>query len=397
MMPRELVSIVVPTLNEAENLPLLVPRIAAAMATRAYEIVIVDDSSRDGTRDVCARLAERFPLRLIVRRRENGLSGAVLCGLREARGDLLVVMDADLQHPPETIGDLVEPLITGDADFTIGSRYAAGGTTQREWTLLRRLNSKAATLLARPFAGDTHDPMSGFFALRRDTFLRARRLTPLGYKIGLELMCKCGVERPREVPIHFGTRHAGRSKLNVSQQFKYLEHLSRLYDFFFPRMSPIVKFLIATASGWLVGFGVYLLALSKGRSEGLVAPPPAVVAAYGAAIIATAAFHLRYTRTQREFLIRPHPWRDFAVISLCEWIAAAGTAIFCSLRLLRVTSVEVFVYSFGAATLTRYVLRKEFLQDLPCLRNGIRLDEVQPRRGAPHAGDADLRRRRDAA
>ena len=110
--------------------------------------------------------------------------------------------------------------------------------------------------------------MSGFFALRRETFRRARYLTPVGYKIGLELMCKCGVERPCEVPIHFGSRYAGRSKLGMGQQFKYLEHLSRLYDFFFPRLSPIVKFFVATASAWLVGFAVYLLALAKGRWRG---------------------------------------------------------------------------------------------------------------------------------
>ena len=101
------------------------------MGARAFEIIVVDDSSEDGTRAVCARLAERFPLRLIVRVRENGLSGAVLCGLREARGELLVVMDADLQHPPENISDLLIPLERDEADFAIGSRYAAGGSLGR--------------------------------------------------------------------------------------------------------------------------------------------------------------------------------------------------------------------------------------------------------------------------
>jgi dolichol-phosphate mannosyltransferase len=302
-------------------------------------------------------------------------------------------MDADLQHPPERISDLLAPLETGESDFTLGSRYAAGGSTQSTWSIFRRLNSKAATLLARPFAGDTRDPMSGFFALRRETFQRARHLTPLGYKIGLELICKCSVQRPLEIPIHFATRHAGRSKLNVRQQFKYLEHLSRLYDFFFPRSAPVIKFLIATACAWIVGFAVYLVALAKSRADGFVAPPPAIAVAYAAAIITTAVFHLRYTRTQREFLIRPHSWRDFAMISLCEWASAAATAIFCSHRIRQISPLELFIFSFLAATLTRYVLRTGFLHDLRGLRKQVHRDNVQPANTAA----ADLRRARDAA
>jgi dolichol-phosphate mannosyltransferase len=396
------VSIIVPTLNEAENLPTLVTRIDAAMSGWTYEVLILDDSSADRTPDVGAELSRRFPVKLIVRRPKDGLSGAVLEGLRAAAGELLVVMDADLQHPPEQIPELLRPLEENAADFVVGSRYTPGGTTRTEWSFLRRVNSRAATLLARPFAGETHDPMSGFFALRRETLRRARHLTPLGYKIGLELMCKCGVERPVEVPIHFGTRHAGRSKLNVKQQFKYLEHLSRLYDFFFPRVSPMVKFIVATASAWLVGFAVYLIALAKSHADGLVAPPPAVAIGYAAAIITTAAFHLRYTRTQRQFLIRPRPWRDFAVISLCEWATAAGAAVFCSRRVFQITALELFVYCFGAATVTRYVLRKEFLQDLRGLRKEIRLEEMRPHRPAVAAATAaeqgaDLRGARDAA
>ena len=133
---------------------------------------------------------------------------------------------------------------------------------------------------------------------------------------------------------------------------------------------------MSTACAGLVGFSVYLLALGKGPSEGLIAPPPAIAIAYAAAIIATAVFHLRYTRTQRQFLIRPRPWRDFAVISLCEWTTASATAIFCSRRVIQITALELFCYCFLAATITRYVLRKEFLQDIRGLRKGIHLDRV---------------------
>ena len=374
-------------------MPLLAPRIAAAVGGRAYEILIVDDSSEDGTVAVCEELRKRFPLRLISRRPRNGLSGAVLDGMRDAAGEYLVVMDADLQHPPERICDLIVALERDETDFAIGSRYVAGGTAGERWSIFRRVNSSLATLLARPFAGRTRDPMSGFFALRRETFERGRNLTPLGYKIGLELMCKCGVQRPLEIPIHFGARHAGRSKLNLKQQFKYLEHLSRLYDFFFPRLSPVIKFITATGAAWLVGFAVYLIALLKSPAEGLVAPPPAVAIAYAAAIITTAAFHLRYTRTQREFLVRPRPWRDFAVISLCEWTTAAAAAIFCSRRIMHITPLELFVYCFLAATLTRYILRKELLQDI----RGIRRDLPQDRGEASRSKGSDLRHLRDAA
>ncbi|MDB5297405.1 MAG: Dolichyl-phosphate beta-D-mannosyltransferase, partial [Phycisphaerales bacterium] len=207
------VSVIVPALNEAKNLPELARRVDAALAGRAYELIVVDDGSRDGTVPVCVDLADRYPLTLIVRGRpDDGLSGAVLRGFAAARGRTLVVMDADLQHPPERLPDLIAAVEPGPggaapaADFAIGSRYVPGGSTAERWGPFRKLNSWVATLLARPFAGRTRDPMSGFFALRRSTFDRGERLTPLGYKIGLELMCKCRVTAVAEVPIHFDMR-----------------------------------------------------------------------------------------------------------------------------------------------------------------------------------------------
>lgn len=371
------VSIIVPTLNEAENLPLLVPRIAAAMGLRPYEIVVVDDSSRDDTRAVCARLSRGYPLRLHVRESpRDGLGGAVLAGFALARGDVLVVMDADLQHPPESLPALIAPLDSGDAaggcDFVVGSRHAPGGTVTERWGVLRRINSRVATWLARPFAGPRNsDPMSGFFALRRSTLRRARRLTPLGYKIGLELMCKCAPGRVVEVPIHFGLRARGKSKLTLRQQFKYLEHLSRLYDFSFPRLSPVVKFCIATACSWFTGFALFL-ALSR---TGMV-PMPAASLSYAGAIVTTAVFHLRYTRTQREFLPTKTPWRDFLTTCLAEWTACALTATWIANRAREIDALEVFVLTYGAATVMRYVLRKELFLDVRGLRRDLRSAEL---------------------
>lgn len=247
------VSVIVPALNEAENLPQLARRIRKALAGRSYELIIVDDDSSDGTPAVCQELARRHPIRLIVRHRAaDGLGGAVLHGMAVARGQWLVVMDADLQHPPEAIPYLLAPLKNDEADFVLGSRYIAGGTTAEGWGSVRRLNSRVATLLARPFAGRTKDPMSGFFALRRDTYRSARRLTPLGYKIALELMCKCRVKRIAEVPIHFARRHAGESKLNLKQQLRYVRHLARLYAFAFPRATIFLKAIAGGAAGFAI-------------------------------------------------------------------------------------------------------------------------------------------------
>ena len=366
------ISVIVPALNEAGNLPELLRRVDAGLAGRRYEVLVIDDGSRDGTDDVCADLARRYPLSLHVRTEpDGGLSGAVLFGMNLARGEVLVVMDADLQHPPEELPNLIERLEGGGAEFVIGSRHADGGSTAERWGAFRRINSKVATALARPFAGDTLDPMSGYFALRRQTYQRAKRLTPLGYKVGLELMCKCRVERVAEVPIHFSTRNHGRSKLTVAQQFKYLEHLSRLYDFCYPRLSPVVKFLVVIGYGWFVALGLFGLMILAGLKPFVAAP-----IAYAATVFTTAVFHIRYVRAQRRFLVTRRPWRDFAVVSAAEWAACALTAFWMAGRLRETNNLEVFLVTFGVATATRYVLRKEFMLDIRGLRRAFRADDL---------------------
>jgi dolichol-phosphate mannosyltransferase len=371
-MPTQ-ISIVIPALNEAENLPELARLIHEAMAGRDYETIVVDDNSPDGTPAVAARLAEQYPLRLIVRTHpKDGLSGAVLHGIAEARGEYLVVMDADLQHPPAKIPELLAPLERGEAEFVMGSRYMPGGSLGERWGVLRKINSRIATILARPFAGRTTDPMSGFFALKRSTYARAQRLTPLGYKIALELMCKSRVAHVAEVPIHFAERTRGASKLTPKEQFRYLEHLSRLYDFTFPRLSPVIKFLIVLAVSWLVGFAIFFSLTSAGA----VRPVIAVGVAYLFAIAVTAVFHLRYVRTQREFIIRPRPWLDFALISAAELIVCVAVAQWVASRVAGLTRFDLFVIPFLLATVVRYVLRKELLQDVRGLRKEVRKDEL---------------------
>jgi dolichol-phosphate mannosyltransferase len=227
-----LTSIVVPTFREAESLPELIDRVGKlrAAGTSIVELLIVDDDSQDGTEELMHSRPEPW-VRLMVRKRERGLSQAVLAGLRQAKGDILVVMDADLSHPPEVIPTMLAAINAG-ADFVLGSRYIEGGTTADTWGLFRFINSRVATYLARPLTRIT-DPMSGFFALPRAVFERAENPDPVGYKIGLELLVRCRCEHVKEVPIHFANRLRGTSKLTLTQQLLYLKHLARLYRFKF--------------------------------------------------------------------------------------------------------------------------------------------------------------------
>jgi dolichol-phosphate mannosyltransferase len=226
------VSIIVPTINEGDNLPALVKRISTSMTGYHYEVLIIDDGSVDDTADVCRRLGHLYPLVLHTRSAPvGGLSGAVLYGFARARGEILVVMDADLQHPPEALPRVITPLIAGECDIAVGSRRAPGARVSAQWGPLRRINSEIARLLAAPLAGSIRDPMSGFFALRRATWRDGADIDPLGYKICLELICKCPVQRILEIPIEFAERAHGHSKLTILQQFHYIRHLRRLYTF----------------------------------------------------------------------------------------------------------------------------------------------------------------------
>jgi dolichol-phosphate mannosyltransferase len=224
------VTVVIPTYHERENLSHLLPALFATLddAGLQPEVVVVDDNSRDGTDELCQRLAANHPLRLIIRRNERGLATAVLRGLHAARGSVCVVMDADFSHPPAAVPALVEAACSPDCDMAIGSRYVAGGEVDQHWSRFRRLNSRVASLLARGLT-PVADPMSGFFALRADVLSRAPVLRPLGYKIALELLVRCDCRNVAELPIHFQDRAAGESKLSLGQQWLYLRHLARLY------------------------------------------------------------------------------------------------------------------------------------------------------------------------
>lgn len=224
------VTVVVPTFREAANLPALVARLDAVRRSAGLrlQVLLMDDDSRDGSADVVAGLGHPW-VQLVTRLTDRGLSQAVIDGLGRSTEPVIVVMDADLSHPPEKIPELLAALDAG-ADFVIGSRYVGDASIDTEWTLFRRVNSLAATALARPFTA-AKDPLSGFFAFRRAALANAAPLNPTGYKIGLELIVKCGFRRVREVPIHFAERAAGESKLTLRQQMLYIKHIGRLAAF----------------------------------------------------------------------------------------------------------------------------------------------------------------------
>jgi dolichol-phosphate mannosyltransferase len=257
------VSVVVPTYREAENLPELIERLAEvrAHARLDLELVIIDDDSRDGTADAVA-MARQDWVRLVVRTGERGLSTAVIKGFSLATKEYIVVMDADLSHPPEVIPRMLERLLAG-ADFVVGSRYTQGGQTAGDWGILRWMNSRGATLLARPFTS-IQDPMSGFFAFRRAALENAAHLNPVGYKIGLELLVKGRFTRVEEVPIYFADRARGESKLTWREHWRYLKHLRRLAEFKYGNAAHFIEFAIVGASGVVVNLGILTLLLLSG-------------------------------------------------------------------------------------------------------------------------------------
>jgi len=246
-----MISVVVPTYNEAENLPELLERLDRALAGRSYEVVVVDDGSPDGTAEVARRLAGRYPVRVLVREERRGLSSAVVEGARLARGDVVVVMDADLQHPPELVPKLAETAERGC--LAIASRYVKGGKV-KGWPWHRRFVSRGATLLARillPEARPVKDAVSGFFAYRSDCIANVK---PTGlYKILLDILVQCKPQCVVEIPYLFGLRTRGRSKLGTRHIADYLRQIFAL-----ARWRPL-KFAVVGASGVGVALAVIYL------------------------------------------------------------------------------------------------------------------------------------------
>jgi dolichol-phosphate mannosyltransferase len=252
-------SVVIPTKNEAGNVEPLLARLNVALAGIAWEAIFVDDNSTDGTPELLTRIAQGDRrVRLIRRIGRRGLSSAVVEGALASTTPIIAVIDADLQHDEKILPDLYRAIADGGHELAIGTRYAANGSTG-DWAEDRLKISRFATALASPILKTRlSDPMSGFFAVRRDVLLDAApRLSTIGYKILLDLVAS--YPRPlkvAEVGYTFGTRQHGESKLD---EMVALEYLELLLDKAIGRFVP-VKLVQFGAIG-LLGVGVHLALL----------------------------------------------------------------------------------------------------------------------------------------
>ena len=252
------ISLIIPTYNEHDNIVPLIQRLNEALSHHSYEIVFIDDDSSDGTAELVASLKDKYPVKVVVRKNKRGLASAVVDGISHTSGQIIAVMDADLQHPPELVPDLLKEIKAG-ADIAVASRYIEGGGCQG-WSLTRRLISKGAILLAHlllPATRKVSDPMSGFFMFKRGVVAGAQ-LKPSGYKILLEILMVGKHQTVTEVPFIFVTRERGTSKLNARQQIDYLKHILSLMRRA-GELARFIKFCLVGGSGVGVNVGLYWL------------------------------------------------------------------------------------------------------------------------------------------
>jgi len=227
-----MISVVLPTYNEAASIEEVLRRASAALAKvgEPYELIVVDDTSPDGTAELAESLSGELPVRVVRRPGRSGLALAVVEGWKAARGDVVGVMDADLQHPPEVLTLLVQALRDPDVDLAIASRLEPGGGSAN-WSWVRRFTSWTAMHLAAcvlPLTlAHVRDAMSGMFLVRTRA-LDGVRLEPAGYKILLEVLAKAHYRGFVEVPYVFGPRGRGSSKLGPRQTLEYFLHLACL-------------------------------------------------------------------------------------------------------------------------------------------------------------------------
>jgi dolichol-phosphate mannosyltransferase len=288
-----LLSVVLPTYNERENIAHLIERVERALGDTRHELIFVDDST-DGTDTEIASHIRRYPHIILAHRKtREGLAAAVVDGIRRARGDVICVLDADLQHPPEAIPLLIEALERTNAEVAVASRNIPGGGYEA-FSAARRAASRVATVLARSLLARARlvsDPMSGFFAVRKDA-VQSIPLRPVGYKILLEVLVRGRVGGVVEVPYLFQARGTGTSKLRMRQQWEYLIHLLRLATVQ-PDDSRFLRFCFVGATGSLVNMGVLWSLTARGVHY--------ILAGIMAAAVAT---------TWNFFLNDSYTWRD---------------------------------------------------------------------------------------
>lgn len=225
-----LVSVIIPTFNEAQNIPILVGRLEDALADLDYELIIVDDDSPDGTWQVAEELGAHQPRLSVIHRTDaRGLSSAVMTGFGAARGRTLAVLDADLQHDERILPDLISAIIDDGADIAVGSREAPGGSYGTFGPWRRTVSWGGAQLAKMMLHTPVNDPMSGFFVVSRDRYEQvADTVNPKGFKILLEFLATGTPPAVTEVGFRFGQRLHGATKLTGSVVVAYLMALLEL-------------------------------------------------------------------------------------------------------------------------------------------------------------------------
>jgi dolichol-phosphate mannosyltransferase len=301
---QDLISIVVPTLNEVDNIDILLAAIfEEARPHLNFEVLVADGRSRDGTVERVQAWEKKAPVRLVTGDGTSGLAGDVLNAARQAKGSIIVVMDADLSHPTKSIPDLVAPIRAGTSDMVVGSRYVPGGDVP-DWPFVRRALSRLGCMAAWPFT-DVKDSMSGFFAVRRE-FLVAVDPKAAGFKIGLEVMAAEGDDiRVSEVPIVFRDREHGTSKIGSTQLYQYGSRLMVLAGGAVSA-STIRKFATVGALGIAVDYAVFKILTALGLS---------LLTAHVASFLCAAAFNYalnsRWSFASTRALLAEPEWATF--------------------------------------------------------------------------------------
>ncbi|MCC3411491.1 MAG: glycosyltransferase [Microcoleus sp. PH2017_29_MFU_D_A] len=253
-------SLVIPTYNECKNVKSIVEQLSKLLDGSIpgnYELIVVDDNSPDRTWEVALSLTAEYPQLQVMRREdERGLSTAVIRGWQAARGEVLGVIDADLQHPPETLLQLLAEIQRG-ADLAAASRHVAEGGVS-DWSVVRRFLSRGAQtvgLIILPgVVGRVSDPMSGYFMVRRSC-IAGQTMNPAGYKILIEVLGRGNIRWIGEVGYVFQERKEGESKVTGKQYIEYLRHLFILRFARWP-VGKFLRFGIVGFSGVFVNMGV---------------------------------------------------------------------------------------------------------------------------------------------
>jgi dolichol-phosphate mannosyltransferase len=258
--PLEL-AIVLPTLNERGNIAPMVTRLEQALGPSGWEAVFVDDNSRDGTADVVREIAKTDPrVRVIQRIGRRGLASAAIEGMCATAAPYVAVMDADHQHDPALLNDMLAAVKSGEYDLAYASRFAKGGTAEGLSSKGREKGSRIANALARKLTGtELSDAMSGFFLLRTDQLRKqADRLSGIGFKIMLDILATAEPPlRVKEFPLKFAQRASGESKLD---QGVVLDFLAGLYERWLGRFVPTRFALFGTVGA--LGVVVHMAVLT---------------------------------------------------------------------------------------------------------------------------------------